>query len=161
MMVSSLTRQVRSLLHSQRVASLGTLNDDGSVLVSMVPFAVERSHGWLVIHVSRLAPHAHNLQARSRVSMMVMRPEVPGEPVHALPRVSFDALANLPASQSEPWQACRTAYTDRFPEAEFLTELPDFRFVAIEVKSARQVAGFGSARFIEGEELQLALSPES
>ncbi len=159
--VPALTQKLRALLHGQRVASLGTITDDGGPLVSMVPFALEPQLRCFVIHVSGLAAHTRNLQARTRVSLMVMRSEVAGEPVHDLPRVTFDGSASILEPDSERWQACRAAYLARFPEAEPMTELGDFRFVAIEASSARQVAGFGAARTIEGEALQVALSVEA
>jgi putative heme iron utilization protein len=158
--VSRLTQQLRSLLQAQRVASLGTISDEGAALVSMVPYAVEPQSGRLVIHVSDLAAHTRNLEARPRVSLLVMRSEVPGEPVHALPRVTFDGLASVLKPDSQPWQRCRAAYLQRFPEAEPMTRLGDFKFVAVEAKGARQVAGFGSARSIDEEELRRALVSE-
>jgi heme iron utilization protein len=156
--VSRLTEQLRSLLHSQRVASLGTISDEGAAFVSMVPYALEQHLGCVVIHVSDLAEHTRNLQARPRLSLMVMRSEVAGELVHALPRVTLDGTASVLKPDTQPWQVCRTAYLERFPEAEMMTQLPDFKFVAIEVKGARHVAGFGSARSIDAEEVRLALS---
>ena len=36
-----LTQALRALLSAQRVAALGTLDDDGQPFVSMVPFAVD------------------------------------------------------------------------------------------------------------------------
>lgn len=155
--LSRLTRQLRDLVDSRRVAALGTIGDDGAALVSMVPFALEPGLGFLVIHVSDLAAHTHNLQARPRVSVLVAQAEETGQPVHALPRVSFDGVASVLAPGTPSWQSCRAAYLQRFPEAEFMTQLGDFRFVAIEVNAARQVAGFGSARSIDAQELQRAL----
>jgi putative heme iron utilization protein len=157
--ISRLTEQVRSLLQAHRVAALGTLAADGAALVSMVPFAIEPQQRCLVIHVSELAAHTRNLQATPRVSLLVMQPEVPGEPVHALPRVTFDGLAGVPQRESPLWLACRAAYLERFPEAEMMTQLGDFKFVAIEVHGARQVAGFGTARSIDEAEIRLALGP--
>ena len=154
---SRLTLALRTLLHSRRVAALGTLGDDGAPFVSMVPFAMAPTLGCLVIHVSGLAAHTGNLQARPKVSLLVMQPEVPGEPVHALPRVTLDGIARTPDVGSPAWNACRAAYLARFPEAEFMTQLGDFRLVAIELKGARQVAGFGAARSIEAEEVRQAL----
>lgn len=156
--VSRLTQQLRSLLHSQRVACLGTIAEDGAAFVSMVPFAPQAELGCLVVHVSELASHTRNLQARPRVSLLVMRSEVHGEPVHALPRATFEGLASVLEPGSPPWQACRAAYLQRFPEAELMTQLGDFKFVAIQVNGARQVAGFGSARSIGEEEVRLALA---
>lgn len=155
--VPALTQQLRALLHSQRVAALGTIAVDGAAVVSMVPYAVEPRLGCFVIHVSGLASHTRNLEARPRVSLMVMRCEVAGEPVHDLPRVTFDGLASVLERDGQRWQECRAAYLARFPEAEPMTQLGDFRFVAIEMARARQVAGFGSARTVEHEELRLAL----
>lgn len=75
---SRLTRELRSLLHSRRVAAMGTIGDDGVPFVSMVPFALAPSLGCVAIHVSGLAAHTSNLKARPDVSLMVMQPEVEG-----------------------------------------------------------------------------------
>jgi putative heme iron utilization protein len=157
--ISRLTGQVRALLQARRVAALGTIGPDGAALVSMVPFATEPQQRCLVIHVSELAAHTRNLQATPRISLLVMEAEVAGEPVHALPRVTFDGSASVPLRDSALWLACRAAYLGRFPEAQMMTQLGDFKFVAIEVKGARQVAGFGSARSIDEDEVRLALGP--
>jgi putative heme iron utilization protein len=154
---SRLDRELRSLLLGQRVAALGTLCEDGAPLVSMVPYAIEPTQGCLVIHVSGLAAHTRNLQAAPAVSLLVMRAEVPGEPVHALPRVTLEGRAKPLVPASPDWQACRTAYLKRFPDAEPMTQLADFMFIAIHVGAARQVAGFGAARSIDEQELARVL----
>lgn len=154
-----LTRELRTLLNTQRVAALGTIDDGGAPFVSMVPFAIEQPLHCLVIHVSGLAAHTRNLQARDRVSMLVMQSQVTGEPVHALPRVTLEGVAKVVERGSPEWAACRTAYLARFPEAEPMTELGDFKFVAICVTGARQVAGFGAARSIDKDEIRLVLGP--
>jgi heme iron utilization protein len=156
--LSRLTGEVRSLLQSRRVAALGTIGAEGAALVSMVPFAIEPGYPCLVIHVSELAAHTRNLQTTPRVSLLVMQAEVPGEPVHALPRVTFEGIARVPERDGPLWQACRAAYLERFAEAEPMTQLGDFKFVAIEATGARQVAGFGSARSIDQEEVRIALA---
>lgn len=156
---SRLTGELRTLLHAQRTAALGTTGGDGAAFVSMVPFALEPALGCLVIHVSGLAAHTRNLQARPRVSLLVMQPEVTGEPVHALPRVTLEGKALMLAPDSAPWHACRAAYLARFPEAEFMTQLGDFRFVAVRITQARHVAGFGAARDVDEEEIKRVLSP--
>ena len=156
---SRLTLELRALFHSSRVAALGTLGDDGNPFVSMVPYALEPSLGCLVIHVSGLAAHTGNLQARPNVSLLVMQAEAQGEPVHALPRVTLDGRARALESGSPTWEVCRAAYVKRFPQAEFMTQLSDFRFVAIELNGARQVAGFGVARSIDEEAVLRAFRP--
>ena len=122
-------------------------------MVSMVPFAVEARTACLVIHVSGLAAHTRNLRSTPAVSLMVMRAEVAGEPVHALPRVTFDGRAELLDIANPISQSCRAAYLARFPEAAPMTELGDFMFVAIHPTGAREVAGFGAARFLDSQQL--------
>ena len=154
-----LTAELRSLLHASRVAALGTLGDDGAPFVSMVPYAIEAAGARLVIHVSGLAPHTRNLQARPQVSMLVMQPEMAGEPVHALPRVTLECAAAALEPNSPAWQIGRAAYVERFPEAGYMTELGDFMFFSLQVRGARQVAGFGAARSVGAEDIRQALGP--
>lgn len=155
-----LTQALRSLLSTQRVAALGTLDADGSPFVSMVPFAVEpAASAQLVIHVSGLAAHTRNLQASPRVSLLVMQAEVAGEPVHALPRVTLEGLAAVLVRDSAAWLQARDAYLARFPDAQPMTELGDFMFVGIAVVGARQVAGFGAARSLDAETVAEVLRP--
>ena len=146
-------------MHSQRVAALSTISEDGNPCVSMVPYAMEPSLGCLVIHVSGLAAHTGNLQARPNVSLLVMQAEVQGESVHDLPRVTLDGVARTLEAGTPAWETCQTAYVKRFSEAQFMTQLGDFRFVAIELNGARQVAGFGAARSIDEDEVRRALVP--
>lgn len=153
-----LTSALRALLAAQRVAALGTLGDDSAPFVSMVPFAVDAQDRSLVIHISGLAAHTRNLQRTPRASLMVCQAEVTGEPVHALPRVTLDVQAADAAAGADA-QACRDAYLARFPEAEPMTALGDFRFVRLRPLGARQVAGFGAARSLDVAELALALGP--
>jgi heme iron utilization protein len=154
-----LTTDLRALLHATRVAALGTLDDDGAPFVSMVPYAIDAAGGTLVIHVSGLAPHTRNLHARPQVSMLVMQPEVAAEPVHALPRVTLECAAMALEPNSPAWQLGRAAYVKRFPEAEYMTQLGDFIFFALQVRGARQVAGFGAARSVGADDLRQALGP--
>ena len=156
---SRLTIELRALLHSQRVAALGTINDDGTPSVSMVPFAVDPGDGLLVIHVSSLAAHTGNLKARPNVSLLVTQSEVKGEPVHALPRVTLDGTAMELEPNSQAWVTCRSVYLERFSEAEYMTTLGDFTFIAIAIFGARHVAGFGAARSVDAEGFLLVLKP--
>ncbi len=154
---SRLTRELRLLLNAQRVAALGTLTDGGAPQVSMVPFAIEPGQACLVLHVSDLAAHTRNMQASPAVSLLVMQAEVAGEPVHALPRVTLDGQAEILVPDSPDWAACRGAYLARFPQAEPMTQLGDFMFVAVHPTHARHVAGFGAARSVDEPELAQVL----
>src|SRR3546814_474864 len=106
-----------------------------------------------------MAAHTGNMQARPDVSLLVAQSEAPGEPVHALPRVTLTGRAFTPERDSPHWQACKSAYLERFPDAESMTRLNDFRFVAIHVAQGRQVDGFGTARDVHDDELARVLRP--
>lgn len=153
------TLALRALLNHVRVAALGSLQADGSPFVSMVPFALEPEEGHVVIHVSALAPHTANMERCAQVSLLIMQAEREGEPVHALPRVSLEGTAHRLTPQTAAWALARSAYLARFPEAEPMTQLGDFRFVQIRVTAARQVAGFGAARALDAEQLSAVLRP--
>ena len=154
-----LSRLLRVMLHTQRVASLGSLSFDGSPCVSLVPYAIEPESACLIIHVSLLAPHTRNMLSDPSVSIMVSQPEVAGAPVHDLPRVSIVGTAARLQPESPSWLAARAVYLARFPEAEPMTHLGDFSFMAIQPISARQVAGFGTARPVEAEDFPSLFKP--
>jgi putative heme iron utilization protein len=148
---------MRALLSTQCVAALGTLTDEGTPFVSMVPFAVERRLGCLVIHVSALASHTRNLQARASVSLLVCASEKPNEPVHDLHRVTLEGHARVLELENSDCAACKAAYLERFPDVAFMTEFADFTFVAVDITAARHVSGFGAARSVDQDELRLVL----
>lgn len=153
----SLTRALRELLLARRTAALGTRDTEGEVFVSMVPFAIDPYSQQLVLHVSGLAAHTGNMQRHARISLLVTAAEPDGEPVHALPRVTLDAVAAIAEPGSDAAASARTVYLQRFPEAEMMTTLGDFRFVHLQVTGARQVAGFGAARSLPADEVRRAL----
>lgn len=154
----SLTRALRELLHARRTAALGTRDEQGEVFVSMVPYAIDPQSGELVLHVSGLAAHSGNMRRSSRVSLLVCAAEAEGEPVHALPRVTLDAQALFAEPGGPDAERAREVYLQRFPEAEMMTTLGDFRFVRLQLLGARQVAGFGAARSLPADEVRRALT---
>lgn len=153
------TGLLRELLHTRRTAALATVDEHGAPAVSMVPFAIDPSQHCLVLHLSALAAHTAQLQRQPRAALLVAQGEVAGEAVHALPRVSIQVLAFTPAADAPDALSARAAYLARFPEAEPMTALGDFRFVLLEPVAARQVAGFGAARSVDADELRLVLGP--
>lgn len=153
----SLAHALRALLACRRTAALGTVDASGAAFVSMVPFAIDPASASLVIHISALAAHSQNLHAQPQASLMVTEGEVAGQPVHALARVSIEVTATWAEPGSVLAALCRTAYLARFPEAEPMTALGDFRFVQLSSQGARQVAGFGAARSVSADELAQAL----
>lgn len=163
--LSRLDLALRELLHTQRVATLGTVDAQNCPQVSMVPYAIAQlpQSSVLVLHVSGLAAHTRHLEARPEASLMVMQAEVANQAVHALPRVTFSVrtqtLDSSPPNHGNHaiYAICRAAYLSRFPEVEPMTALPDFRFVVLDILQARHIAGFGAARTIEADDIQRLL----
>ena len=149
---------LRALLHERRHAALGTLDAAGAPFVSMVPFAIDATAGRLVLHISGLAAHTGHMAAEPRVSLLVTAADAAGQPVHDLAPVTLQALAHTPAPGAADWASARAAYLARFPEATPMTELPDFRFITLQITGARQVAGFGAARSVPADELASILA---
>jgi putative heme iron utilization protein len=158
--IPRLGHALQALLHERRTVALGTLGaQDGAVFVSMTPYAIDTAYKCLVLHVSALAAHTANMAAHPRVSLLVTAGEVAGVSVHDLARVTLEGVARTPEAGTPEYQSARATYLGRFPEAEMMTQLPDFRFVVIELTGARQVAGFGTARSVAVDELDLLLAP--
>lgn len=158
---SRLDQSLKQLLQNRRTAALASLQAaaEGGVMpaVSFVPYAIHAAAGVLVIHVSALAAHTRNLRQSPLVSLLVTAPEEPQRPVHALERVTIFGRAMELATEAAA--ECRKAYLNRFPEAEPMTALGDFRFVQIAPLGARHVAGFGAARDLSAEEFIALLVP--
>lgn len=129
--------------------------------MSLVPYAIDSQSREIILHVSALAAHTGFMRARPDVSLLVTEAEQPGAPVHALPRASLQARAEFCEPQSPLATHARQIYLARFPEAEPITALGDFRFVRLQLLGARQVAGFGAARSLDAQEVQQALGDQA
>lgn len=164
---SRLQTSLRTLLATRRTAALAvqplTTPAEAAALpnpwLSMVPWAWCTEFSCFVIHVSGLASHTRAMEQHPAISLLVTAAEEPGQSVHALERASIQGVASTPPRDSVLWQGMRAAYLQRFPEAEPMTMLGDFRFVCITPSLARHVAGFGAARDVSAHELIEVLNP--
>jgi putative heme iron utilization protein len=143
---------VRSLLETQRIASLGTLHQ-GEPHVSMVPFALLPGGAGFAIHVSGLAAHTKDMLASPRVSLLVIAPVSPDVSPQAMARVTVQADAS-PLDESMPGHAAaKAAYLARFPDSEMTFGLGDFSLFEIRPRSLRFVGGFAQAKTVTPEGL--------
>lgn len=147
-----LTATLRDLLEGQRVAALGTLHD-GEPFVSMVPFALLPEGGGFVLLVSGLAAHTGDMAGHPGVSLMVLGAETPEVPAQARPRVTVQGRAEFLTADHPGHSIAGAAYLARFPQADALFDLADFRLVRIQPLSLRLVAGFGKAATLGPEAL--------
>jgi putative heme iron utilization protein len=155
---SRLDQELLSILQTQRVAALGTLQADGTPYVSMTPYAIDTRTGRVVLQVSALAPHAQHMRDDPRVSLLMIATEVTDLPSSALPRVTLEGRAEFLVHGSADWQACRATFVDRFPNSGPINALLDFDFVALSLHAVRQTAGFGATRSVPGESIGAMLA---
>lgn len=156
---SRLSSEARRLLTSRRTAALATVDAQGHPHTSMVPFAVANlaEKPCLVLLISGLAAHTGHILTDGRVSILVTDQEIDGAPVHALGRLSLSGVAHVMLRGAASADAMAHAYLRRFPEAEPIAQLGDFRYVSVYVQAVRQVAGFGTARDIPINEFERLL----
>lgn len=154
----SFDSMISELLYKQRVGSLATIDDEGLPHVSMVPFALIRDEGVLLIHVSALSPHFRYLKNKLQGALLITKPELAGEEVHALPRLSIQADIEFVGRNDAAYSPSREAYVQRFPEAAFMTDFGDFSFVKIKPLRGRIIAGFGAARKVDAATLQAVIT---
>ncbi|MBK8727586.1 MAG: pyridoxamine 5'-phosphate oxidase family protein [Holophagaceae bacterium] len=148
----ALTTTLHDLLEGQRVAALGTLHD-GEPFVSLVPFALLPRGGGFVLLVSGLAAHTGDMARHPGVSLMVLGAEMPEVPAQARPRVTVQGRAEFLPAGHPGHSAAGAAYLSKFPQADALFDLADFRLVRIQPLSLRLVAGFGKAATLGPEAL--------
>jgi putative heme iron utilization protein len=174
--LSRLQQSLRDLLARRRTAALATQPADAQAAMaqaamalptlpapqlSMVPWAWDVQFACFVLHVSALAAHTRAMAAHPAVGLLVCAAEDEADSVHALERVAIQGVASTPPPDSALGQALRTSYLRRFPEAEPMTHLDDFRFVCITPATARHIAGFGAARDVSAHDLIEALAAAS
>jgi putative heme iron utilization protein len=147
---SRLDQELLSILQTQRVAALATLQADGTPYVSMTPYAIDRNSGRVVLQVSALAPHAKHMRDDPRVSLLMIATEVTDADT-APPRVTLEGRAEFLVHGSPEWQSGRAAFVERFPDIGSIVALLDFDFVALSLHAVRQTSGFGTSRSMAGE----------
>src|SRR5690625_5183604 len=138
----------------QRTGALASLSNHSWPWLAMTPFAIDAEAGQFIIHISELAAHTRYLLQRPQASFMICTSETPGEPVHALPRASFQVRAIHPERAGAAWATARDCDLQRVPDVAFMVDFTEFHFCRLGVERARLVAGFGAARTISGEQVR-------
>lgn len=143
-MNTKLAAQLKELLLRQPVAALATLHA-GEPSVSMVPYAAAPDGESLVVYVSRLAAHTHDMLCHPKVGLLMMAPPTGVSSPHQLARVTLQGCALLSERGSGDHAQLRRAYETRFPHSVEWLDLPDFELFQIQPESVRFVGGFARA----------------
>lgn len=144
--------RLRTLLHAQELAALGTLHK-GEPAVSMVPYALLPDTATLVVHVSTLATHTQDMLAHAGVSLLVMDGRHADVPPQAVARAILQAQASRCPPDAAEHALAREAYLRRFPQSAPMFDFSDFSLFLLRTRSARFVGGFAQAWSIQGEAL--------
>jgi hypothetical protein len=117
----------------------------------MVPYSLLSGGRGFVVHVSGLAAHTRDMLAHPAVSLLVVAPNEPGEPVQGLARATIQGRA-AQVSETDPRHAeAKTVYLSRFPQSEPMFGLADFSLFVVEPRAIRFVGGFAQATSITAE----------
>ena len=143
-MDSESQQRLAQLIHTQRVAALGTLRD-GAPFISMILYAPSADFTNYFMHVSRLAFHTQDILKDPRVSLMIAEADAGTQNPQLLARVSIRGEAILVQPADPEYEKIKSLYLAKFPENELNFGLGDFAIYRIQVKNARYVAGFARA----------------
>ena len=134
--------EARRLLRSCRSGALATLSRrlQGYPFVTAAPFMSDFD-GSVVLLISRLAEHTKNIEADTRVSLLVHESS---SDVQAAARLTVAGMCDRIDAQPE----LKERYVRRFPDANDLLAL-DFDFHRIQPTAIRYIGGFGKIHWIE------------
>jgi heme iron utilization protein len=143
----------QGLLMSRQSAVLGTINADGSPLVSYAPFAVDDAKTFY-IYTSTLAHHTGNLTRTEQASLMLIADEADTAQIFARQRLTFSCRAEELARDSQPWQEAAARYEARFAEMfKLIRGFGDFKMFRLTPWDGTLVVGFGGAYTVHGAAL--------
>jgi len=115
----------------------------------MMPYAAD-GQGRPVFFISSMAMHSQNLMEDPRSSLLIMQPDVAGDPLGA-GRVTI-----LGATTPVTVEQVRDLYLSRHENARFWQDYSDFAFYRLEVSAVYFIGGFGVMGWISQEDYATA-----
>lgn len=156
-MPSAVQLEAARLVVEERWAALATVSDDGPS-ASMVAYAIEPATPVLVMHLSGLAAHTQHLRSNPGASLAISRPDSGHGDPQQLPRVTLTIGVGPLEPESPAYEAARSAYLTRFPDAAMRFALADFVLFACSIDEARYVGGFARAATFDGPTFRSAVT---
>lgn len=143
----------RQLIRTQRWAALATLRQD-EPFASMVAYVPAADLSYLLLHLSRLAPHTQNLLKNSHASLVISEPDTGQGDPQTLARVSITGTIAAFMPEAPEYLEAKQRYIARLPDAEMLFGFGDFMLLKLTPRKVRFVGGFAQAHGISPEELR-------
>jgi len=145
------------LLRGAVTAALGVVDPDSDApFVSRIAFGLAPGIGPVTL-ISDLAHHARAIRADPRVSVLIGEPGAKGDPL-THPRLTMAAIAHSLAPTPAERAALGAGWLVRHPKARLYIDFADFRFVALDPRSALLNGGFARAYALSREDIMLALT---
>ena len=110
----------------------------------MMPYAPDQ-HGCPVFFISAMAMHTQNLRQDSLSSLLVVQPDVSGDPLGAA-RVTL-----LGEAHEAPAEEVRNLYLTRHDNAKFWQNYSDFAYYRLQVSGLYFIGGFGVMGWVSAE----------
>jgi putative heme iron utilization protein len=143
--LSDAHRAYEQLLSQTRSLILGTINADGTPLVSYAPFILNERRQFYIF-ISQLAAHTANLQRTGQASLMLIEDESATDQIFARKRAIFQCQARLIKRDGTEGEAVVAEFESRFGQMiGLLKSLPDFLLFKLQPQSGLLVLGFGQA----------------
>jgi putative heme iron utilization protein len=115
----------------------------------MMPYAAD-GQGCPVFFISSMAMHSQNLMEDPRSSLLIMQPDVTGDPLGASRVTILGTTAHAPREQVQH------LYLSRHENAKFWQDYSDFAFYRLEVSAVYFIGGFGVMGWISAEDYTTA-----
>jgi heme iron utilization protein len=144
------TSLASTIIAKTSVASLGTLDRNGTPFVTLVTVAaVDRHH--VVMLLSGLAVHTQNLRSNPAASLLMTTGDNSASDPMAAARVTLTGTATALTRGDDQLQ--REAFLARHPSSATYADFGDFAFYQFHIELAHLVAGFGRIETIRADRL--------
>jgi len=139
----------RTLLTGALTGALGTINSDGSPLVTLIALA-SLPDGSPLMLLSNIAAHTQNILREHRVSLLVDGDPTDEDPMTA-PRLSVSG--RLERLSSDDVGHAKALFIQKHPGSEPYDRELDFAYYKLEIEGARFNQGFGRFRKLGPDDL--------
>ncbi|MDX2273123.1 MAG: pyridoxamine 5'-phosphate oxidase family protein [Cyanobacteriota bacterium] len=145
---------LHQLITSESVASLAVLQE-GSPLVTLVPYVVLWDPLRIYLLISDLSPHTAALRTDDRCSLLIHEPPQMGDPRsnHALARTTLQGRASFLVRREAVDLGVEALYRQKYEIADMILGLADFHFCQITPTTGTFIQGFGKAFQLQGSNL--------
>src|ERR1022692_1585118 len=148
----SLAERARTLALLGLIGSLSTHSQKfpGFPFGSMMPYAAD-DLGRPIFFISSMAMHTQNLRQDPHASLLIVQPDVTGDPLGAARLTLLGAVTEVPAAE------VRELYLSRYENAKYWQDYADFAYYRLEVSGVYFIGGFGVMGWVSADDYGNAL----